>query len=84
MCRVVGQGVWTRLVTPEPDMPCRERDYMEVQLRTQTARINLLEEAVNDGQLKADQTHAELQSLQLEHAEQVAELQQVQVGRQGG
>ena len=62
------------------DMPCRERDYMEVQLRTQTARINLLEEAVNDGQQKADQTHSELQRVQLELAEQVAELQQVQVG----
>ena len=67
----------------QPDMPCRERDYLEVQLRTQTARINLLEEAVNDGQQKADQTHAELQRLQLEHAGQVAELQEVQVGNLG-
>ncbi len=53
---------------------------MELQLRSQSAKINLLEEAVNERNERAGQTHAKLQALQLAHAEQAGELQQLRVG----
>ena len=57
----------------------RERDLLELQLRSQGARLQMLEEAVAEGSARAATTWGELQAQQLAAAEREAEMQQLQV-----